>query len=45
MYVAHHSGSFIRLAYADSLRGPWTVHDGPVLPVDQQGIAGADLSW
>ena len=24
MYFAHHSGTFIRLAYADSLRGPWT---------------------
>jgi len=35
MYFAHHSGSFIRLAYADSLRGPWTVHDGAVLPVDR----------
>ena len=34
MYFAHHSGTFIRLAYADSLHGPWKVHDGAVLPVD-----------
>lgn len=27
MYFAHHSGRFIRLAYADSLAGPWTVHE------------------
>ena len=26
MYFAHHQGSFIRLAYADDLHGPWTVH-------------------
>jgi hypothetical protein len=26
MYFAHHRGKFIRLAYANSLHGPWTVH-------------------
>jgi hypothetical protein len=26
MYFAHHGGQFIRLAYADSVRGPWKVH-------------------
>jgi hypothetical protein len=35
MYFAHHSGTFIRLAYADSPRGPWTVHDGRILPVER----------
>jgi hypothetical protein len=33
MYFAHHSGQFIRLAYADSLRGPWKVHEPGVLHV------------
>jgi len=33
MYFAHHSGQFIRLAYADSLRGPWRVHEPGVLHV------------
>ncbi|MCH7786068.1 MAG: hypothetical protein IIC22_01040 [Chloroflexi bacterium] len=26
LYFAHHNGTFIRLAYADSLEGPWTIH-------------------
>ena len=26
LYFADHKGSYIRLAYADSLTGPWTVH-------------------
>ena len=26
LYFAHHKGGYIRLAYADSLLGPWTVH-------------------
>jgi hypothetical protein len=26
LYFADHKGSYIRLAYADDLRGPWTVH-------------------
>ncbi len=30
-YFAHHKGDHIRLAYADSLAGPWTLHEGGVL--------------
>ena len=26
MYFAHHQGTYIRLAYADRLEEPWTVH-------------------
>ena len=26
LYFADHKGSYIRLAYADDLRGPWQVH-------------------
>jgi len=26
LYFAHHSGDYIRLAYAEQLEGPWTVH-------------------
>lgn len=33
MYFAHHKGQHIRLAYADSLRGPWKVHKPGVLKV------------
>ncbi len=27
MYFGHHGGKFIRLAYADALKGPWTVYE------------------
>ena len=33
LYFAHHMGAFIRLAYADSIAGPWTVYEPGVLPV------------
>ena len=33
MYFAHHKGQHIRLAYADSLRGPWKVYEPGVLSV------------
>jgi hypothetical protein len=33
MYFAHHSGQHIRLAYADSLHGPWKIHEPGVLHV------------
>jgi len=26
LYFGHHQGKYIRLAYADELAGPWTVH-------------------
>ena len=31
LYFAHHSGDYIRMAYADDLSGPWTVHMPGVL--------------
>ena len=33
MYFAHHKGQHIRLAYGDSLRGPWKVYELGVLNV------------
>ncbi|HLG96036.1 MAG TPA: hypothetical protein VKX49_06970 [Bryobacteraceae bacterium] len=33
MYFAHHKGAYIRLAYADSLAGPWKVYEPGVLNV------------
>jgi hypothetical protein len=35
LYFAHHRGSYIRLAYADQLRGPWHVHDPGTLRLEQ----------
>jgi hypothetical protein len=34
LYFAHHKGEFIRMAYADRLTGPWTVHSPGVLELD-----------
>ena len=31
MYFAHHKGAYIRLAYANSLTGPWKVYEPGVL--------------
>ena len=31
MYFANHMGDFVRLAYADAVTGPWTVHEPGVL--------------
>lgn len=33
MYFAHHKGAYIRLAYADSLSGPWKIYEPGVLQV------------
>ncbi|MGJ3243736.1 MAG: hypothetical protein ACFE0O_12410 [Opitutales bacterium] len=34
LYFAHHQGDHIRMAYADALEGPWTVHEPGVLALD-----------
>ena len=38
MYFAHHKGRFIRLAYADSLRGPWKIHVPGVMKVEDSAF-------
>lgn len=43
MYFAHHTGSYIRLAYADKLTGPWQIYEGGVLHVDKPKETG--LTW
>ena len=35
LYFSHHAGTFIRLAYADDLAGPWQVHEPGTLRLDQ----------
>ena len=35
LYFAHHSGRYIRLAYADMLAGPWKIHPGGVLDISE----------
>jgi hypothetical protein len=48
LYFAHHGGTYIRLAYSDSLKGPWNVHGGGVLSLAQcpflmEHIASPDM--
>jgi hypothetical protein len=47
MYFAHHGGEYIRLAYADDLRGPWEVHPPGSLQLEDtqfdQHIASPDV--
>lgn len=33
LYFAHHKGKYIRLAYADDLKGPWKIHQGGTLQI------------
>ncbi|ANW97502.1 hypothetical protein AXE80_10385 [Wenyingzhuangia fucanilytica] len=40
MYFAHHHGKFIRLAYADSPIGPWTIYKPGVLDIDKTAAKG-----
>ena len=40
LYFAHHHGTFIRLAYADRLDGPWRVHPPGVLALDRTPFQG-----
>ena len=35
LYFVHHGGEYIRLAYADDLRGPWTIHSPGTLSLDE----------
>ena len=35
MYFAHHKGDSIRLAYSDSLEGPWSIYEGGTLQLNQ----------
>ncbi len=34
LYFAHHDGKFIRLAYANSIQGPWTVYEPGTLRLE-----------
>lgn len=38
LYYANHVGTYIRLAYADDLRGPWRIHEGGTLQLEQTGF-------
>jgi len=41
LYFAHHSGNYIRLAYADQIEGPWKVYEpGTLRLADAPGCKG-----
>jgi len=41
LYFAHHGGRYIRLAFSDALGGPWRIHPGGVLRLeDAPGAQG-----
>lgn len=51
LYFADHKGSYIRLAFADDLKGPWKVHKPGALPLadshfltDKPAVSEEDLS-
>jgi len=39
LYFAHHYGRHIRLAYADNIAGPWSIHEPGVLPLKETPFA------
>lgn len=41
LYFAHHRGQFIRLAYADSLQGPWSIYEPGVLHAKDTAFAAS----
>jgi hypothetical protein len=47
LYFAHHQGTYIRLAYADQLAGPWQIHTPGVLALEDayfsEHIASPDI--
>ena len=43
LYFADHKGSFIRLAYADAIEGPWTIHEPGSLRLAESGFLVEDL--
>ncbi len=38
LYFADHKGKYIRLAYADRLTGPWTIHRSGALQLEDSGF-------
>ena len=43
-YFADQKGSFIRLAYADAIEGPWTIHEPGSLHLADSGFLVEDLA-
>jgi hypothetical protein len=44
LYFAHHAGKHIRMAYADRIEGPWTLHEVGVLSLDAQTVIAGHVA-
>jgi hypothetical protein len=44
LYFAHHKGRFIRLAYADTIAGPWRVYEPGTLHLDQVNVVQTHIA-
>ena len=40
LYFAHHSGTYIRLAYADDIKGPWRIYEPGTLKMEDCTCSG-----
>jgi hypothetical protein len=45
LYFAHHVGAYIRMAYADDLKGPWKVYKAGTLNIEPTRCADIRNSW
>jgi hypothetical protein len=45
LYFAHHVGRHIRLAYADSLAGPWTIYGPGTLRLEDTVCDSIEATW
>ena len=44
LYFAHHTGKYLRMAYADRVEGPWKIYQGGVLPLERQHVVSAHIA-
>jgi hypothetical protein len=44
LYFAHHTGKYIRMAYADRVEGPWKMRPGGVLHLDRQKVVSNHIA-
>jgi hypothetical protein len=44
LYFAHHTGKYIRLAYADKLEGPWKMYEPGALRIEDQKLVRSHIA-
>jgi len=43
LYFSHHKGDFIRLAYADTVEGPWSIYEPGALALKKSGFPSESI--